>query len=250
MKNSSYYFSILSPEKKRELYDRAIERNRIKRERFFSEASSDWRIKKCLIWILALIQNSRDVRRAQYLEDNKEHREILQKKRYLLNRDKIARQNEIARKARMARDPEVYRALNRANYHRNKKPYAEYEGIRYVTDAAFNLRRKCRRRLRLATRGIQLGIEGKKKTEDFIGCSYSFLKSHIESLFTEGMSWDMVFCGKIHIDHKIPCAAFDFSDPKQVLKCFNYKNLQPLWAKDNLIKNDKMLPEYKHLLSV
>ena len=42
-----------------------------------------------------------------------------------------------------------------------------------------------------------------------------------------------------HIDHIKPCASFDLSDPKQQLKCFNYKNLQPLWAEENIKKSNK-----------
>jgi len=49
--------------------------------------------------------------------------------------------------------------------------------------------------------------------------------------------------GKWHIDHIIPCARFDLRKPNEQKKCFNYKNLQPLWAFDNLSKNDKILGE-------
>ena len=45
--------------------------------------------------------------------------------------------------------------------------------------------------------------------------------------------------GEWHIDHIKPCAAFDLTDPKQQKECFNYKNLQPLWAQDNIKKSDK-----------
>ena len=42
-----------------------------------------------------------------------------------------------------------------------------------------------------------------------------------------------------HIDHIRACSRFDLSDLSQQKKCFNYTNLQPLWAKDNIRKSNK-----------
>jgi hypothetical protein len=55
------------------------------------------------------------------------------------------------------------------------------------------------------------------------------LKTHIESLFTEGMSWDNH--GKWHIDHIKPVVSFDKDIHPSVVNALS--NLQPLWAKDN-----------------
>jgi hypothetical protein len=35
----------------------------------------------------------------------------------------------------------------------------------------------------------------------------------------------------------IPCISFDLTQPEQQLACFNYSNLQPLWAQDNWSKH-------------
>jgi hypothetical protein len=43
--------------------------------------------------------------------------------------------------------------------------------------------------------------------------------------------------GKWHIDHIIPCCAFDLADPEQRKRCFHYTNLQPLWAQQNFRKD-------------
>jgi hypothetical protein len=48
------------------------------------------------------------------------------------------------------------------------------------------------------------------------------------------MSWDNY--GKWHVDHIRPCASFDLSDKEQVLQCFNWRNLQPMWASENMSK--------------
>ena len=39
--------------------------------------------------------------------------------------------------------------------------------------------------------------------------------------------------------------SFDLSKIEEQEKCFNYSNLQPLWAKENLSKNNKFIPPPK-----
>lgn len=97
------------------------------------------------------------------------------------------------------------------------------------------LARNLRSRLRLA-----LQAQRAKKnwnTLTLTGCSPQELVAHLESLFTDGMSWDNY--GKWHVDHKEPCASFDLRLLNQQQRCFHYTNLQPLWEVDNLGKAGK-----------
>lgn len=75
-------------------------------------------------------------------------------------------------------------------------------------------------------------------TKDFLGCTFEELKEHLESQFTEGMSWDNY--GEWHIDHIIPCAFFDLTKPSHQKVCFNWQNLQPLWESDNCSKRQSI----------
>ncbi len=79
-----------------------------------------------------------------------------------------------------------------------------------------------------------------KKTAQYLGCTFEQLKTHLESLWLPGMSWENWGYGvnKWHIDHIRPCACFDLTDLGQQHKCFNYTNLQPLWHHDNILKSD------------
>ena len=70
------------------------------------------------------------------------------------------------------------------------------------------------------------------------GCDIAFFKDYYESKFIRGMSWTKVMNGEIHCDHIIPCTNFDLNKPEEQRKCFNYTNLQPLWAKENIIKSN------------
>ncbi len=87
-------------------------------------------------------------------------------------------------------------------------------------------------------------VLGKKKNkihwESLVGYTATKLREHFESLFTEGMSWTNY--GKWEIDHIIPKSFFVFDSPKDVefKMCWRLENLQPLWAKDNLRKSNKL----------
>ena len=76
-------------------------------------------------------------------------------------------------------------------------------------------------------------------TSELIGCSPKDLKAHIEKQFKAGMTWNNHSMTGWHVDHIKPCAAFDLTKPKEQRKCFNFKNLQPLWAKENYRKGCK-----------
>jgi len=70
------------------------------------------------------------------------------------------------------------------------------------------------------------------KAEKIIGCDWPYLKVHIESQFTDGMSWENR--ADWHIDHIIPLASAKTQE--DVLRLNHYSNLRPLWAIDNLKK--------------
>jgi hypothetical protein len=80
-------------------------------------------------------------------------------------------------------------------------------------------------------------IPKNNKTLDIVGCSLEVLKEHLERKFTEGMSWGNQ--GKWHIDHIIPLSSAKTEE--EIYKLCHYTNLQPLWAKDNLKKSNKIL---------
>lgn len=82
----------------------------------------------------------------------------------------------------------------------------------------------------------------KTKTLDLLGAeSWEQVQYHIESYFSEGMSWDNH--GEWHIDHHKPIDWFiknkDFTKEEVQRECFNYLNLRPLWAADNQSKSNK-----------
>ncbi len=79
------------------------------------------------------------------------------------------------------------------------------------------------------------------KLIELLGIDIDGLRDHLSSLFTVGMSWSTYGYRGWHIDHIIPCASFNLSDPVQQKECFHYTNLQPLWWRDNISKGSRIL---------
>ena len=61
----------------------------------------------------------------------------------------------------------------------------------------------------------------------------------LENKFEDGMDWNNY--GVWHVDHIIPCANFDLSNPEQQQICFHYTNLQPMWGEKNMQKGARLI---------
>jgi hypothetical protein len=72
---------------------------------------------------------------------------------------------------------------------------------------------------------------------ELLGTDLESFKAYMESLFTEGMTWENH--GEWHIDHIVPLASG--KTPEEIWELCHYTNLQPLWAEDNLRKHTKLL---------
>jgi hypothetical protein len=103
------------------------------------------------------------------------------------------------------------------------------------------LNNKIKTNLRYRVWSVLKGVSKSKSTMQLVGCSIKFLIKYLELRFMKDMSWHNYGLYGWHIDHIIPCASFDLSKPEEQRKCFHYTNLQPLWAFDNLSKNDKII---------
>lgn len=82
---------------------------------------------------------------------------------------------------------------------------------------------------------------------NMVGCSSTDLKRHLESKFKRGMTWDN-YGDYWHVDHIIPCAAFDQSITSQRAQCWHWTNLRPLEAAKNMAKSDTITEPQMSLL--
>lgn len=177
--------------------------------------------------------------------NNPEKATEISKKYYEANKEKRKKYRDANKEKNNNRSKEYYQ-VNREKCRAYEKKYREekreklrayrneYVKNRMNTDLNYKIKRNCSIRI---SKAIQRGNKS-ASTMKLIGCSISNLMSHLESQFTDGMNWGNY--GEWHIDHIIPCASFDLTKDEEQKKCFNYKNLQPLWAEDNLKKSDRL----------
>lgn len=155
------------------------------------------------------------------------------------------RKNRMARKEaarqRREKDPAKTRVLDAQRARESRKRFVAKYGVCQTTERArkdhvFRLIKNVRCRIYMALR--QSNAAKNNRTMRLVGCTVSELVRHLESQFTEGMSWSNM--GEWHIDHIVPCAAFDLTDPTQQHAAFHFTNMQPLWARDNMTKSAKV----------
>jgi len=113
---------------------------------------------------------------------------------------------------------------------KNQSKISEQVKIRRRLDYNFRLSHNLRVRLNQVLKGKNKSAS----TMELIGCSIDKLWNHLESNFKSWMTKENY--GLWHVDHKIACAKFDLTCPEQQRICFNYKNLQPLSAIENIRK--------------
>jgi hypothetical protein len=114
----------------------------------------------------------------------------------------------------------------------------KWENNRRKADVQYRIKVNLRSRIRSRIlRAHTIGFKAGSAVKD-IGCSMADLKEYLESRFQPGMTWDNYGNGKDQwcIDHIVPLASVDLTNRENFLKVCNYKNLQPLWFKDHIIK--------------
>jgi len=162
--------------------------------------------------------------KVRILEDCKNYRQAnatkiaqYQKEYYQTNKEKIG---------------EYHREHYRANKEAISTYHYEYKRKRLQIDVGYRLAKNLRKRIWDAVKGNSKSAP----TMELVGCTTEELRLHLEKQFREGMTWDNYGYEGWHVDHIIPIAMFDLTDPQQQRECFNYTNLQPLWASENMSK--------------
>lgn len=166
-----------------------------------------------------------NIRSKEYREKDIEHSNLLQREGYKRNREKrllYAKNYRLKNNELLIQKCKDWRNLN-----------PNYKKCRWKNDENYKITENLRGRIYKAIKNNSKSAT----TKELLGCTIDYLKIHLSKSFAEGMSWNNY--GLWHIDHIKPCSAFDLSKEDEQKECFNYKNLQPLWAIDNLNKSNK-----------
>jgi hypothetical protein len=111
------------------------------------------------------------------------------------------------------------------------------DSIKKKNNEQYQIKKKISTRIRDALK--RKDVNKTCSSLQLLGCTIEQFTTYFKSLFTPDMTWEAFMNGEIHIDHLKPCALYDLTQESEQQKCFHYKNLQPLWAKDNLSKGAK-----------
>lgn len=162
----------------------------------------------------------------KWIEENREHKNATTRAQYHKNHPKE-------------------RARSRTYYENNHDKCIissrECAKRRRKSDPQYRALMTCKRRMWILFKSA--GVKKTLRSAELLGIDRAGLFKHLESIFLPGMTWNNRGRDKgcWHIDHRIPCARFDMTDPEQAKACWHYTNLQPMWAEDNWRKGDKII---------
>jgi len=180
-------------------------------------------------------------RKEKYWEDVEKSRE---ESRVQYQKHKIRKQAQ--NKKWKEDNPDYMKEYHKNWYNKNRKDKLkknrEWEKKEMAINPLFRLKKNLRIRIIDAIKGKNKS----KKTFELIGCNIDRLKEHLEKQFDKNMTWEN-YGSYWHVDHKIPCAAFDLSKETEQKICFHYRNLQPMEAIKNISKKEKI---FDHQLSL
>ena len=163
------------------------------------------------------LKQMKEYRRLHYLEQIKK-----QKDYYYAHQQKILAEKKLyGKRTRKARNL----------YQKNKKKVdIQYRLKTNLTSSLWSAVKK----------GKNSGKRGGSAIKN-LGCTISELIIHLEKQFKLGMTWNNWSINGWHIDHIIPLDYFNLTDLEEVKKACHYTNLQPMWAKENIVKSNKVL---------
>jgi len=124
----------------------------------------------------------------------------------------------------------------------------QWMNVKRKTDLKCNFNTKISNAIRQSLNKNKNG----KHWENLVGYTLGDLMKRLKSTMPKGYDWNDYLKGHLHIDHRIPISAFNFSMPEHIdfKRCWALENLRLLPAKENMIKHNKLSKPFQPALKI
>lgn len=192
-----------------------------------------------------IIKQRKKYRDENYDEVKEQNRKSHHK--HISERKEIMRDNYQRNKEKRKLQAKEYRENNKDHYREYFRNYNKTDERKnyinnwrkreYHNNSAFKLNDNMAGYINRSLKGNKNG----RSWEKLVGYTCQDLMQHLEAQFKDGMTWENH--GQWHIDHIVPKSLFNIisAEDKGFKKCWALENLRPLWAKDNIRKQDAIL---------
>lgn len=161
---------------------------------------------------------------------------LLKREEILIKRKEYAENNKekISEKQKEYREKDIEksRARNREYQRKHAQLLSKKKIQRILSDPLLTFKE----RIRCLIKNSFYRLKQNKtcRTNSILGADWDTVREHVVNQFNDGMTWEAFIVGDIHIDHIQPLASAKTEE--ELMSLCHYKNLQPLWALDNLKK--------------
>lgn len=199
-----------------------VKKNNQSRKEQLSKSQKNWRLKN-----------------PEYMKKYEKNPERIEKKKqyYIENAESYKERKRNYRKENPEKEREARQKYTETHKELINEYHRKWKQNKRNNDVHYKLKENTSRRIRYELNNF-FEKNKSKKTIEYIGCSVDELKVHLENLFDENMNWNN-YGSYWHIDHIIPCSAWDLSKEEDNFYCWNFMNLRPLEASKNRSKKDK-----------
>jgi hypothetical protein len=178
------------------------------------------------------------VAKKAYYERNRE-RILAQKKEYAVRKADLISSYRQRNKSKLSAQNSRWHRENRDK----TRPRKREDSRKRSLDPSYRVAAAHRKRIQRTLKGLSKP----DSSESLLGCRYDEFIDYIKAHFKRGMSMNN-YGRAWHIDHVIPCSAFDLTNEVEIRQCFHFTNLRPMWAKANMRKGKKITEPQLRLL--
>ena len=237
------YCKLCEKESKRSYYNRNKETLSEKRKKYY-ENNKQKLTEKNKEYVNKNKEKA-SLRKKEWYKKNKLKRSLQEKQRYLEKKEYIKQKTKQYYSENRESCLKKKKESRERNKFKGRDKKREYEKDRYKNDTNYRIKQIVRKSFL-----SRLKKKGFIKDRTFFSFTEFTWNEYIEHFEKDPLFQNFKNRANIHIDHIIPCSAYDFTDPEEIKKCWSPRNLRLLPAKENSIKNNHINFDLIHYYSI